>query len=172
MPIRPLSEKSIKMNINITYSLIISLILLLSFVSIIQAQEIVVTGSWTETIDVTDLQGGPGSDLVDTYESATDQVEIEIKGKKTKDWRVDVSKGDTHWHADFMLSVKRTADGIGSGGISGGTAYQEVTSVDTEFFTGGKNRKNVTIQIKLSNVSANIPTDTYSTTVYYTVIGI
>ena len=160
------------MNKKTTSNLFFLILIFFGSLSMSQAQEITVTGSWTETIDVTDLQGGPGTDLVDTYESATDQIEVEIKGKKTKDWRVDVSKVDTNWHTDLVLSVKRTADGIGSGGISGGTSYQEVTSIDSEFFRGGKNRKNVTVQLRLSNMSANVPTDTYTTTVYYTVVGI
>lgn len=142
------------------------------FCSEVDAQEITVTGSWTLYIDSGDLQGGAGSDFNPTYESAVDQIGIEIKGKKTKDWRVDVSKVDSYWDSRLLLYVRRTSDGIGSGSISGGTSYQEVTDVDQEFFRGGKNRKNIDVQLMIDGVTVEIPTDTYTTTVYYTVIGL
>lgn len=43
-----------------------------------QQIDISVTGSWTETIDASDLQSEPGTDLVDTYTSAGDQVSVSI----------------------------------------------------------------------------------------------
>ena len=153
------------------------LILLIIFVSItiwekIQAADITVTGSWTETIDASDLQAGAGSDLIDTYESASDQVEIGITEAGGKNWRVDVRKSDANWHSNFQLSVRRTSSGTGPGTISGGTSYQEVTDTDQSFFNGKKNREGINVQLKLSGVSVQIPPDTYSTTVYYTVVEI
>lgn len=154
------------------------LILLIIFVSItiwekIQAAiSITVTGSWTETIDASDLQAGAGSDLIDTYESASDQIVIDITNATAAPWRVDVRKSDANWHADFQLSVRRTSSGTGNGTISGGTSYQEVTDTDQSFFNGTKNRDGINVQLKLSGVSIQIPPDTYTTTVYYTVIEI
>ena len=52
-------------------------------------------------------------------------------------WRVDVSKSDTNWHANFHLFVQRTSNGSGNpNNISGGTTYQEVTGTDQSFFNG------------------------------------
>lgn len=132
------------------------------------------TGNWSETIDALDLQAGAGSDLIDTYESAADQVSIDISGTTgpTDDWRVDVKKVDTTWHSSFHLYVKRTSDGTGSGSISGGTIYQEVTGTDQSFFSGSGDRSAAYIQLKLSGVSIQIPLETYTTTVYYTVVDI
>ena len=136
----------------------------------IHAQDITVTGSWSETIDGTDLQFGAGSDLVDTYESQSDQIIIDVTGAIGKSWRVDVSKVDGNWHGNFHLYVRRTSDGTGSGSITGGTAYQEVTDTDQIFFEGSLDRPDVNVQLKLEGVSIQVPPDTYSTTVYYTVI--
>ena len=43
-----------------------------------QQIDISVMGSWTETIDASDLQSEPGTDLVDTYTSAEGQVSVSI----------------------------------------------------------------------------------------------
>jgi hypothetical protein len=159
----------------ITTTLLILQIIFLS-ISIgkkIQAIDIVVTGSWVLSIDASDLQAGAGSDLVDTYESAADAVSISISGTTgaSDNWRVDVKKVDTDWDSSFYLYVKRTSGGTG-GSVSGGTDYQEITDVDQSFFDGSDDVSGIGIQLKLSGVSVQIPPDTYSTTVYYTVVDI
>lgn len=126
------------------------------------------TGGWTQTIDATDLVGGAGTDLTDTYESASDAVQIDINGTGEA-WHTDIRKVDSNWHGDFVLYVRRTSDGTGDNPISGGTAYQAVTDVDTEFFTGNDERTGICVQVKLSGVSIQVPPDTYLTTLYYTV---
>ena len=138
----------------------------------IRTQDIIVTGSWTLTIDASDLQAGAGSDLIDTYESASDQIDITLYVQGANQWRVDVRKSDSNWHSDFQSSVRRTSDGSGPGSISGGTSYQVVTDTDQSFFNGHKDRQGIKVQLELSGVSVQIPPDTYSTTVYYTVVQI
>lgn len=129
------------------------------------------TGNWSETIDALDLQAGAGSDLIDTYESTADQVSIDIIDP-INNWRVGVKKVDTTWHSSFHLYVKRTSDGTGSGSISGGTIYQEVSGTDQSFFSGSDDRSGIQIQSKLSGISVQIPPDIYTTTIYYTVVDI
>ena len=128
-----------------------------------------VTGDWSETINVNDLQGGPGTDLISTYESASDEVVIDID-QTSSTWRVEHKRTDSTWHANFTLSEKRTSDGSGGGSISGGTSYTEITETDAQFFTGSQARSVVNVQLQLEGVSIQIPLDTYSTTVTYTVI--
>ncbi len=132
------------------------------------AISITVTGSWSETIDASDLQAGAGSDLVSTYESAADAVSISISDP-SGNWTIDVKKIDTNWHSNLHLNVKRTSDGTGPGSISGGDAYQEITDIDQNFFSGNGDRSNVNVQLKLTGISIQVAPDTYSTTVYYTV---
>ena len=130
---------------------------------------ITVTGSWSETINENDLQGGPGTDLVSTYESATNEVVIDIDDTSST-WKVEHKRTDSTWHANFTLSEKRTSDGSGPGSVSGGTSYSTIGTTDTQFFTGSDTRSNIDVQLQLEGVSVQIPPDTYSTTVTYTVI--
>ncbi len=136
------------------------------------AISIQVSGSLNRTIGLSDLQGGAGTDLKSFYESSASAIEVEITGTTgpTDKWQVNISKVDTHWLAGLQLYIRRSADGVGNGGISGGTSYQEVGSVSLSFFTGSANRTGVTVQFKLTGVSVHTPPASYSSTVYLTVI--
>jgi len=132
---------------------------------------ITVTGNWAETIDASDLQAGAGSDLISTYESASNVGIVDISST-AGNWALVIKKTDTNWHGNFHLYVKRTSDGSGSGTISGGTAYQEITDTDQPFFRGSSDcfdRSNINLQLKLEGVSIQVPPGTYTTKIYYTV---
>ena len=133
------------------------------------SQEITVTGEWSLAVDELDLTSGPGSDFGGTYESAANQLEIDIKGKKTTDWRVLVRKIDGNWYSGFILSVRITDTGSGPGSLIGGQTYQIITDSDQEFFRGGKNRNNIEAQLRVQGVTVSASPDVYTTTVYYTV---
>ena len=150
------------------HTVLILLLLLISHSGICLAGNLTLTGSWAETIDASDLVAGAGSDLIGTYESAANQVIISIDTVVNK-WEVYVKKIDSNWHANFQLSVRRTSSGTGSGSISLGTSYQQVTDIDELFFKGRRDRANINVQLQLTGVSVQIPPDTYTTTVYYTV---
>jgi len=136
------------------------------------AATITVTGSWSETIDVSDLQGGAGSDLANTYTSASNAVSIDVGVSGRQTWRVDVYKIDSTWHTNLHLYVRRTSDGTGHSAswVSGGTSYQEVTGTAQSFFNGERSRSGITVQLQLTGVSVSVPAHTYSTTVYYTAV--
>jgi hypothetical protein len=133
------------------------------------SQSIALTGSWTLTIDQTDLQGPAGSDLTNTYESAADQVLVDVRpGPYGKTWTVHVHKTDNLWDSNLHLDVRRQT----YTNIIGGLSYVEVTSVDQDFFWS-ENRKrslDIPIQFRLRGVSAGLNANTYSTTIYYTLI--
>lgn len=135
------------------------------------AISIVTTGTWSETIDASDLAAGAGSNLISSYESASNAVSMDISAT-IGNWGVDVKKIDTNWHGDFHLYVQRTSDGTGSGTISGGGTYQEVSDSDLNFFSGSDDRSNVDIQLKLTGVSIQVSPDVYTTTIYYTVFDL
>jgi len=139
---------------------------------------ITVTGDWNLTLDVTDLQGGAGSNLVGTHSSAVDVTRVTLKKDYggtwwefliNFDWRVDISKSDTNWDANLQLWTRRTGNGTGLGSISGGTAYQQVTGVDSYFFNGNFPHYNIPIQYQVRGVSVQVPADSYETTVVYTI---
>ena len=147
------------------------------FYNTAQTQSVSVSGDWSLAIDETDLQSGVGSDLIDTYESNTNQVYVNVSKSgglfSNWYWRVDITKSDGNWHSNFHLDVRRTSDGIGFGGsISGLTSYQEILDSTPPYFTGSRNRYLIAMQYRLRGVSVQVPPDTYVTTVIYTVTEI
>jgi hypothetical protein len=128
---------------------------------------ITATGDWDVNIDETNLTGGPGSDIEATYDSANNQTTINIfrLGQQSTSWRVDINKVDQTWHSGFTVYAQRT-----SGGVTGGTTYQEITDTAREFFHGTGNVSNIQIQYRLSGVSLQVPAATYSIEVYYTLV--
>lgn len=152
--------------------LILSATFLFIFISLAWGGRISVTGSWSESIDSANLQGGPGTDLTSTYQSATNQVTIDIHVLGVRAYRVDIKKVDSTWHTNLHVWVQRTGNGIGPKTISGGTTYQEVTDTYQSFFSGTGDRSKVPIQLRFTGVSLLISPDNYSTTVYYTVIDL
>jgi hypothetical protein len=145
----------------------------LFFLTRSEALDLSTTGGWTETINELDLVSGAGSDLIDTYQSATDATSMTISNctGDTDNWRLDVRRiDDAGWHGDFTLYVKRTSDGEGTGSISGGQSYIEITTTDTELFSGAGDRSNISIQYQLTGMSINVLPDTYSEIITFTVV--
>ena len=136
-----------------------------------EAADLFSSGDWSETIDASDLIAGAGTDLISQYESATAATLITISNApETGTWRVNARRLDSTWHNDFALYVRRTSDGSGPGTISGGAAYMELTTVDSEMFSGTKDRSDIAMQYKLSGMSVNVSPETYSSTVILTVV--
>ncbi len=136
------------------------------------AANINISGSWFRVIGAGDLQGGAGSSLASTYESAADQVSLSVTGAgSATTWRVDVRRVDSNWHADFVLSIRRTNNGSGgSGSVSGGTTYLQITTTSQTFVTGRRNRSGIALQERLGGVSVSIPVMAYTTTIEYTLV--
>jgi len=149
-------------------------VLLLLAMTRVEAIDISATGGWIETIDASDLVSGAGSNLIDTYESASDATVIHISNcvDKFDQYRVDVRRVDGTWHADFTLYVQRTSNGSGEGTIKGGQNYFEITATDSEFFSGKGDRSNINVQYELTGMSISVSPNIYSTTVVFTVVDI
>jgi len=132
-----------------------------------------VTGNWSETIDKNDLLSGAGSDLQSTYTSVSGQISIDISGRigVSDAWRIDIRKVDNNWSNNLHPYVMRTSDGNG-GSVSGGTSYQEVTDINTPFFSGSGKVRGIKVQLRLTGASIQIPPSSYSTMLYYTVVDI
>ena len=152
------------------------LVLLLLLVTTAESIDIAATGGWSETVDQLDLVSGAGSQQFDTYESATNATVIDITNTidKKDAWRVDVRRVDGGgWHGDYTLYLKRTSDGNGQGSIiSGGLSYIEITTTDSEFFSGEGALWNVDTQYQLTGMSISVLPASYSTTIIFTVIDI
>ncbi|MEJ2628548.1 MAG: hypothetical protein P8078_08335 [bacterium] len=150
---------------------------------------ITLTGDWDLYLTQTDLQGGAGSNLNGTYTSDSgDPVLVEIyrlylfPGFKTWNWAIDIHKQDVVWHTDLLIDARRTGDGICNQtnySISGGTNYTNITDTDAEFFSGQISGNlgwvgsfsvtDIPIQYRIRGVSATLPSQAYSTTIYYTI---
>lgn len=170
MPIRNFSKSSLNKTIKSTIKgNILSLFCILLLAGGLWAIRITVTGSWTEYIDEADLQGPPGSDLISSYESASDQVLVSIDARWWEIWQVSMRKIDSNWHADFTLYARRTSSGTGMGGVNGGTSYLDIRNTNRSFFSGWGDRNNIDIQYRLEGVSINIEPGIYTTTIIYTV---
>jgi len=156
------------------YRFPILLALLGSFVCAdsLDAMDIIASGSWSIAIGVSDLLGGAGTNLTNSFESASGQVQLTIFNTAglSDNWRVDVRRTDVNWPAGLVLLVRRTDDGTGSGSIIDGNSYQAVVTTDTPLFSGSGDRSTVGVQILLSGISVQVNPHLYAESLIYTVV--
>ncbi len=150
--------------------LLLRLVLFAALAGGLGAISLTVSGSWSAVIDVSDLKGGAGTDLVASLQSPLNESALSVSQASTLNWQVTVRRIDGTWPAGLALAVERTSNGTGSGSVSGGTAYLNVTTVDQTFFKGSGNRSTVYLHFQLSGLSVTIPPSAYSTTLVYTVV--
>lgn len=156
-----------------TAALLLTLSFLLYAAGDLAAISINVTGSWSLTIGSGDVVSGPGGDLTPLYTSSADAVTIDVTDTidNADTWQIQVHKDDLLWHGAMNLSMLRTSDGTGTGSITDGDSlFLDLTSLDQYFFEGAGDRSGIDLQLRLSGVSVLIPADSYSTTIYLTVI--
>lgn len=131
--------------------------------------EISSIGSWTKTVDANDLIAGAGSEVASQYESMSGTTSLDIVNTAGGSWRILARRSDGTWHPSFTLTVRRTSDGSGSGSILGGASYVEITTLDTEIFTGTGDRSGVGLQFRLTGMSKSVSPYTYSSGIIFTV---
>lgn len=131
-------------------------------------------GGWSPSIGSADLQAGAGSNLISTYQSQPNLLGITISGTTgiADTWRVDVRRTDSVWNGLFILSVRRTGDGVGGGSVTGGDVFMAIANTDAAFFSGAGDLSNIAAQLQLQGVSLQVPPNTYSTTITYTVVDL
>ncbi|MFN3489779.1 MAG: hypothetical protein ACK4YV_11620 [Emticicia sp.] len=113
------------------------------------------------------------SDLL--IERTTGNLTISISNSNgCTNWQLSVTSSPSVWNPNLKLWVNKINDGSAS--VSGAsispigiTAYQELTAIPQNFFSGVKDRLSVQISYKISGISVLIPVQTYSTTVNYTI---
>jgi len=136
-----------------------------------RAADITSIGGWTASIDSIDLTAGAGSDLTNQYDSSTNVTVLTIINVPPSGaWQLNARRSDSLWDSDFSIFIKRTSDGTGPGTISGGSAYVELSTFDTQIFTGTDNRSDIAIQYRLTGMSKTISPNTYITSVIVTVV--
>lgn len=142
------------------------LLLLLALPGLAQGADLTSIGDWVESITAANLVSGAGSDVQSQFESVSGVTSLTISNAPGA-WtlRVRGSGG----HGDVTVLVKRTSGGSGSGSISGGTAYQELTGSDAELFSGTDARSGIPLQFKLTGLSRNVAPATYLSSIIFTV---
>ena len=146
------------------------LLLPLLLVSAAQAADVSFIGSWSHTLTASHLTAGAGSDLQNQTESVAG-VTILTVSNAPGDWTLRARLGNTggNWNDNFALFVRRTSAGSGSGSVSGGETYVEVTSTDTLIFSGSEDRNNISLQFKLTGLANNVAAATYLSSIIFTV---
>jgi hypothetical protein len=109
------------------------------------------SGSWSLSIDQSNLISGGGSNLQSTYQSPPDATLIDIKANKKSSWAVYVRRIPLPNH--LTIYVRRTSDGRGKGTIEGGENFIPLGEGYTVLFKGRGERKDVTIQYIIKGVS-------------------
>ena len=126
-----------------------------------------VTGDWPVHIQASDLANWQLPSIYESGSSQTWATVSKLPGGHP-DWSIDVSRDNIGWPAALQLWVRRTGDGLGPGAVSGGLAYQVITTSSTAFFSGALARSNIPMQWQLTGVSLSVPSGTYATTVTFT----
>lgn len=134
----------------------------------------IVPGNWSLSVTGADLMAGPGSNLRPTYEDTDSPSYLNIIGTSGAEdsWRIDVKRVDLLWNPNTSLSVKRVSDGTGLGSLMGGESYQQIENTDSIFLSGTADRSNIRLQMEFGGMSLQVPPDTYSTTIVYTVVDL
>jgi hypothetical protein len=143
-------------------------LLLLTLCTASQAADLTSSGNWVETITAANLISGAGSDLQAQVESVSGVTTLTITNAPGA-WSLRARLGASQGHGDVTVYVKRTSAGSGSGTISGGNAYVELTNSDVEIFNGSEARSGISIQFKLIGLSHDIPPATYLSSITFTV---
>ena len=144
--------------------------------------QIDVTGNWNLTLSASDISDA-GNDFSNIHTSSANELEVDVFklggffGSYYLfgfNWRVDIRQDEINWHPNLQLSARRTGNGtttgfFGLGNINGGTAFQQVSSNNTIFYSGSYGRLNVPIQLRLQGISVLLPAQTYTTTIVLTV---
>ena len=143
------------------------LLALLIASSSLPAIDLSASGDWAETLNASDLASGAGTDLPSNLQSVSGITVLSVSNV-TGAWHVTARRSSSTWDNHFTLYVRRTSSGIGSGSISGGDSYIEVTGTDTEIFSGSGPRSSISIQYKLTGLNHNIPPSRYLSSLIFT----
>lgn len=125
-------------------------------------------GDWSENVTAANLVSGAGSDLQSQIESISGVTTLTISNAPGA-WTLRARRSSSQWNNNLAVYAKRTSAGSGSGTISGGNAYVELTGNDSEIFSGTENRGSIAIQFKLTGLSRSVSPATYISSIIFTV---
>lgn len=132
---------------------------------------ITLSGNWMKTINASDISEA-GNDYPSAYTSDINQTIMTIKPKNNnKLITVYVKRNDIVWHNNLNLKILRTSSGTnGNTNISGGSIFQTITNIDTNFFTCRGPFTSLPFQYEINGISVLLPVQSYSTTIMFTLM--
>lgn len=136
------------------------------FIISVFTQSITVTGDWNFIVPAAVTEAG--EDIDDRYESAANQMYIDIE--HDGNWKVTMQRYDIEWNDNFKYKVRRTGKGIGGvAKIEGGGKWKEIKN-DTadKFFNSEQTILSIPFQYRIEGVSVIIPAYIYSTNIIFT----
>ena len=145
-----------------------NILTLLALATTDHAADLVSSGDWTATITASNLVSGAGSNLQSQVQSLAGVTTLTISNAPGS-WTLRVRRTGSPWSGAVALFVKRTSAGSGSGSISGGDSFVEVTGTDVEIFNGSEARSNVALQFKLTGLSVGVSPASYLASIVFTV---
>ncbi|MCX8533652.1 hypothetical protein [Chryseobacterium luquanense] len=144
----------------------------------IKAQRILTVGGNNWTVAVPSITEA-GTNYTGTYESVTNQILLSASVPLLlSSGKVSVRyESNPTWNSNLILHARRTGDGTTVCvlcSITGGTAYQTVTTTDIELFRivavlALASYSNIPIQLQLTGVSVTIPAATYNSRMVFTI---
>lgn len=143
-------------------------LLLILFGQLANGADLTSMGDWVETITATNLVAGAGSDLQPQFESISGVTMLTISNAPGA-WTLRARLSGTGSHGDVSVQVKRTSTGGGTGSIDGGTAYIELSGLDSEIFSGTESRGSISLQFKLTGLSCRVTPETYLSSIIFTI---
>lgn len=144
------------------------ILLTLTLSGTIQSADITSSGDWVASISAANLASGAGSDLQAQIESVAGVTNLTITNV-TGAWSLRARRNGSQWAGAVSVYVKRTSDGSGSGAISGGGGYVELTGTDAEIFSGSGARSGISLQFKLTGLTRKVSPATYLSSIIFTV---
>jgi hypothetical protein len=136
-----------------------------------EAIDLTASGGLMRVINSSHLVAGAGSNLVKAFDdAAATTLAIASTSGSNDHWRIDIKRSDTTWNSALKLYVKRISDGSGSGTVTGGLSYVEITGSEIQFFTGTGDRSGISLSYELQGISVSVAPNMYSTTVTFTVV--
>jgi len=144
------------------------LAVILALAPVVSGADLILSGAWTERLTALRLAPVAGSKLQGHIESFSGATVLSISNAPGH-WTLRAHLSGAESQNGVAIYIKRTSNGGGSGAISGGESYVQLTTAETELFRGEGSRRNISLQFKLAGFSAHVLPATYLSSITYTV---
>jgi hypothetical protein len=131
------------------------------------AADISSNGTWYEMISAADLVAGAGSNLRAPIDSAGGTTVLSVAAAGA--WQVKARCDSGAMPAGTTIWVRRVSNGTGSGTISGGEAFVQLSATDSDFFSGSDTRSSISIQFRITGLNCSAAPGSYSSPITFSV---